>query len=213
MMKLKSILISSIILFAISKDCFAQLGIGAAAGAAMQKAQLAKQLAVLKAIKSTLGKSKKAQEGIKNTSKENLNLQKNWFRSLEQISSGVRNYRRVKTIITRQLLIAAMQKEAMKRFIQDKNFKAVEIKAMSESYKILIQESVHILVELRLILKPRVMKMTDAERLSAIDKLDERMKDHYGLTRYYTQKMMHISKVRSENRADIATVSRLYGLQ
>lgn len=181
--------------------------------AAMVKIQTVKQTSWHKVGKALQKQANGLMKKSTQANQENLNLQKNWFRSLEQISSGVRNYRRVKTIITRQLLIVSMQKEAMKRFIQDKNFKADEVKAMGESYKILIQESLHILSELRLILRPRVVKMTDAERIAAIDKLDERMKNHYGLTRYYTDHMIEESRLRSETQADIATVNRLYGLR
>lgn len=144
---------------------------------------------------------------------ENLGLQKTWFKSLEQISSAVRNYKRVKTVITRQLLIVNIQREAMRRFAQDQNFKPEEIRAIGNSYKLLVEESISILTELRLILRPRALKMNDSERLEAINRLDDRMKFHYGLVRYYTDSMVEESRMRSETKSDIEVVNRLYGLE
>ena len=144
---------------------------------------------------------------------ENLSLQKKWFTSLEQISNAVRNYRKVKAIISRQVLIMNMYKEAFERFRKDRNFSVPELRAIAQSYSILIKESTGTLSDLKMILKPNVMKMTDSERLESIDRLDEEMKNHYALTRYFTQKTMAVSYVRSDEQAEMEAVKLLYGIE
>ncbi|NJO00303.1 MAG: hypothetical protein HC880_00300 [Bacteroidia bacterium] len=210
MINLKTFLLVALASLLVAAPAQAQFSAETAAAVHIQTAKQGFWHSVMKGLQQV------ANERLKRSaqaSEQNLGLQRKWFDALEQISQAVRNYKRIKPIMTRQILIMEMQQQAMQRFSRDENFTLAEIRAIGRGYQILIEESLVIRSELKIILKPRAVKMTDAERIAAINRLDQEMKTQYGLTRYYTEKNMAISRMRAEEKSEIETVQRLYGIR
>jgi hypothetical protein len=55
------------------------------------------------------------------------------------------------------------------------------------------------------------LSVSDAERMDIIDKIYTKMVDYRNVTRYFTDKNISISYLRSQEKGDAARVKALYG--
>src|SRR5215217_4864296 len=106
---------------------------------------------------------------IKNISEGNFDLHKTILDGLMEVSPAIRNYKRVADIINYQILIVKEYKNAYLRFKQDGNFTPGEIKYLGSVYTNLFKQSLKNLDALATILIDGDLRMSDDERLKAID--------------------------------------------
>jgi hypothetical protein len=96
--------------------------------------------------------------------------------------------------------------------LTDPNFTVEELEAISEGYTALLRESGNLLSEIKtLVSGSNGLSMTDAERMMLIDGIHTKMVDHRNLTRYFSDKAISVSYMRSRERGDLARVRALYG--
>ena len=95
--------------------------------------------------------------------------------------------------------------------LDDTNYSAEELTAMAAGYTKLLSASADLLNDLKQIITPSGLSMTDKERLDIIDRIYYEMLEYRNLTEYYTRKNISVSFLRSCQRGDSERVRALYG--
>lgn len=95
--------------------------------------------------------------------------------------------------------------------LNDTNYSAEELAAMAAGYTKLLSASADLLNDLKQIITPSGLSMTDKERLDIIDRIYYEMLEYRNLTEYYTRKNISVSFLRSRQRGDSERVRALYG--
>lgn len=155
-----------------------------AACQAQEIQQLILNLEKLSQFKQILSDMKKGYEilsggykSVKEMSEGNFSLHKTFLDALFQVSPMVRNYKRVTAIVNYQILLAQESKTAFKSFVTSGSFSPKEIAYFEKVYANLLSQSLGNLDELITIVTASKLRMSDDERLQAIDKIYEQMQD------------------------------------
>jgi len=108
---------------------------------------------------------------VKNISQGNFSIHEVFIDGLMLVSPEVRKYRRVVDIITYQRDILSEYKRALKRFQSEDVFNANELDYLSGVYASLFSQSLNNLDELTMVITANTLRMSDEERLKAIDRI------------------------------------------
>jgi hypothetical protein len=144
----------------------------------------------------------KEQELTKVFSEKNLQLAKTWYDGLLQVSSAVRSYRRVQSVFEKQGRIIQNYSTAIETLRQSPYVAPEQLSAMTTIYTKMLTESANTLSDLQTIVSPAMLKMTDADRMRFIDKLDAKITDQLGLINYFTQRnlvQMHLAEQKAQD--------------
>ncbi|NCU05735.1 MAG: TerB family tellurite resistance protein [Chitinophagaceae bacterium] len=148
---------------------------------------------------------------IKDLSSGNFKLHKNFLDALMEVSPAVKKYRRITDIINYQVLIVRRYKEAFNRFKEDKAFTVKEITYISKVYSSLFDESIKSLDELFMVITAGKMRMTDDERLQAIDRIHARIEDQFLFLETFNSSTSYLSLQRKAEQTEINLSKRIYG--
>lgn len=149
---------------------------------------------------------------IKDLSKGNFDLHKTFLDGLMSVSPTVRNYKRIADIINGQVLIVKEYKNALSRFKQDKNFNVEEIDYLSKVYDNLFKESLNNLDELTIVITSNKLRMSDDERLSAIDRINGEMQNKLIFLRQFNNNTTILAIQRAREKNDATSFMKIYGL-
>lgn len=151
-------------------------------------------------------------ENIKNISEGNFNLHNLFLNSLLQVSPFVQKYERIAEIISDQLQLVGEYKTAFSQFKQDKNFSPDEILYIEKVYSNLFDESVKDLDALFTVITAGELRMSDDERLSAIDEVYESIEDKLTFLRYFNNNTKILALQRARDANDVSTIRSVYGI-
>jgi predicted DNA-binding ArsR family transcriptional regulator len=154
----------------------------------------------------------KGYTAVKNISEENFNIHKTFLDGLMQVSPAVKKYKRIADIISYQLRIAKEYKLAFNRFKEEQQFSAEEIDYLGKVYSNLFNESLKSLDELSMVITSGKLRMSDDERLQAIDKIYIAVEDQYSFLKDFTNNTNMLSLQRKSEQLQIEMSRRLYGL-
>ncbi|MBN8717939.1 MAG: TerB family tellurite resistance protein [Sediminibacterium magnilacihabitans] len=149
---------------------------------------------------------------IKDLSQGNFNLHKTFLDGLMMVSPTVRKYKRIADIINNQLLIVKEYKTAFNRFKQDGNFNPGEIEYLGKVYGNLFKQSMNDLDELMMIITDSKLRMSDDERLEAIDQVFSKMQDKLLFLRHFNNNTTILALQRAREKNDAATMQKIYGI-
>lgn len=149
---------------------------------------------------------------IKDLSQGNFNLHKTFLDGLMMVSPTVKKYKRIADIISNQLLIVKEYKNAFNRFKHDGNFNPGEIEYLGKVYSNLFQQSLNDLDELMMIITDSKLRMSDDERLEAIDRIFANMQDKLLFLRHFNNNTTILAIQRAREKNDAATVQKIYGI-
>ncbi|GAA4492860.1 hypothetical protein GCM10023172_00640 [Hymenobacter ginsengisoli] len=153
----------------------------------------------------------KEQELTKVFSEKNLQLAKTWYDGLLQVNSAVRTYRRVASIFEKQGRIIQTYSTAIETLRQSPYVAPEQLSAMTTIYTKMLTESANTLSDLQTIVSPAMLKMTDADRMRFIDKLDAKITDQLGLINYFTQRNLVQLHLAEQQAQDAQALSALIG--
>ena len=108
---------------------------------------------------------------IRDISKGNFNLHEAFLGALLQVSPAVRKYKRIADVITAESQILKEYKTAIKRFRTSNLFDAAELSYMEAVYSNLFKKSLQNLDELALVITTGKLRMSDDERIEAIERV------------------------------------------
>lgn len=190
--------------------------------AAAQKSEIeqlllnVEKLAQFKQILADMKKGYEILEGgystIRDISKGNFNLHKAFLDALLEVSPVVRSYRRVADITKYQIMLVREYRQAFDRFIQDDNFNSGELSYIGRVYDNLFNESLRNLDELSVVITAGKVRMSDDERLAAIDRIYADMEDKLSFLRSFNNNTTILAVQRAKERYDAAALKKMYGL-
>jgi len=149
---------------------------------------------------------------IKDLSQGNFNLHKTFLDGLMKVSPSVKKYKRIADIINNQIRIVKEYKNAFKRFKQDENFNIGEVEYLEKVYSNLFQQSLNDLDELIIIITDNKLRMSDDERLEAIDRIYNNMQDKLLFLRHFNNNTTILAVQRARDKNDAATMKKIYGI-
>lgn len=149
---------------------------------------------------------------IKDISQGNFNLHEVFLDNLMKVSPVVRKYNQVVGIVKFQLRIVSEYKKSYKRFKADGNFNEDEIRYIGTVYKNLFDQSLKNLDALINVTTANKLRMSDDERLEAIDTLFADMRDKLSFLRYFNNSTSLLAIQRAKERNDVNTTRNLYGI-
>jgi len=147
---------------------------------------------------------------VKSIASGNFSVHATFLNGLNAISPGVANYGRIADILLQQANLVTEYKRYQQEFSQSGSFNADELGYMANVYTTLLQESLQNLSRLTDILAAGKLRMSDAERLKAIDKIYADSSDQAAFLRSFDRQGVMLSLQRSKDLNDTQTLKQLY---
>lgn len=182
--------------------------------------QLILNIEKLSQFKKILNDMKKGYEllsggykAVKDMSEGNFSLHKTFLDALMQVSPVVRNYKRVGDIINFQMLLMKESKNGMNRFVKSGNFSENEISYFEKVYGNLLSQSLRNLDELTMVVTADKLRMSDDERLQAIDDIYQQMQDKLLFLRNFNASSNVLALQRVKEAKDVYASKELQELK
>jgi DNA repair ATPase RecN len=190
-----------------------------ASAQAVEIAQLLLNIEKLSQLEEILETLKKGYEiltvgynTIKDISEGNFKLHKAFLDALLEVNPAVKNYAKVPEIVEYQLALVQQYRNALRRFRQDAHFTASELDYMERVYERLFRQSVRDLDDLLMVITSDKLRMSDDERLKAIDHIHESMRDKLVFLRHFNGNTTILAVQRAREKSDIETLRTVYGI-
>jgi hypothetical protein len=148
---------------------------------------------------------------VRNLTQGNFRLHEVFLDGLMAVSPAVARYRRIADIIRMQQDIIEEYRSALRRFRRRGIFSAREIGAIERVYSGLFDGSVKNLEELLLVVTANKLRMSDAERLDAIDRIFGSMKEKQVFLRQYNTTTGSLARQRELQLEEIQRMTGLMG--
>ena len=97
------------------------------------------------------------------------------------------------------------------KMLTDENYTQRELEAIAFGYNNIMKKSSASVAELKDIINPTGMSMTDKERLDLIERVYREMRHYRTLVNYYTRKNLRVSYLRVREKGETEQVLKLYG--
>ncbi|CAL1519126.1 TerB family tellurite resistance protein [Chitinophaga sp. MM2321] len=197
----------------------AQIPIGAKAqvNEAAQLALNIEKLAQLKSILTTLKKGftivSKGYGTVKSLTQGNFSLHQTFLDGLLQVSPAIKKYYKVAGIIEYQIQLVKACKSAGRRLNVPELFNSGEISYMLGVYENLGASSLKNLDELLNVMTANSLRMSDDERLAAIDKLYADMEDKLSFIRSFNGSCSLLALERSKEINQVRSTGTLYSIE
>ena len=149
---------------------------------------------------------------VKDISEGNFNIHKLFLDGLLQVSPAVRKYKKVADIIGYQAQLVKEFKPVFKRFRASGMFNEKELGYMGSVYSSLINKSLQQLDDLAMVITAGKLRMSDDERLSAIDRIYTGMGDQLDFVRVFNKENNLLAIQRGREMVDTKLSKRLNGL-
>lgn len=172
--------------------------------------QLILNIEKLSQFKKILSDMKKGYEllsggykSVKDMSEGNFSLHKTFLDALMQVSPMVKNYKKVGDIINYQILLVKESRNGLGRFSKSGNFNEKEIKYFESVYGNLLNLSLRNLDELTMVVTADRLRMSDDERLDAVDTIFLEMQDKLVFLRDFNASSNILLLQRAKERNDV----------
>jgi hypothetical protein len=182
--------------------------------------QLLLNVEKLAQLKKILSNMKKGYEivstgynAIKDISKGNFNIHQAFLDGLMQVSPAVRKYKRIADIISLQTQLVKEYKSAFRKFQASNLFNENEVKYMENVYSNLFTKSLRNLDELAMVITAGKLRMSDDERLNAIDRIFSDISDKMVFLRTFNKENNLLAIQRGREMVDTKVSKKLIGLQ
>lgn len=154
----------------------------------------------------------KGYNNIRNISEGNFSLHKVFLDGLLEVSPVVKKYQRIEDIIHYQQRIVREYKAAFNQFRGDKNFTRAELDYMQKLYSRLFHQSVQSLDALFMVITSGELRMSDEERLEAIDHIYSEVVARYNFLHDFNNSTKLLSVQRTNATKEIGISGKLNGL-
>lgn len=199
------------------------LGISYSIKASAQATEIAQlllnveKLAQLEQILDDMKKGYKTLTGgynlVKDVTQGNFNLHKTFLDGLMQVSPQVKNYRKVAGIIELQLRLVKQYKTAFNRFKSSNLIRDGEIDYLQRVYGNLFDKSLKNLDDLATVVTANKLRMSDDERLSAIDRIYKDMENKVSFLKHFNSSTDILVLQRKKEKRDIQSQKALLGIE
>ena len=136
---------------------------------------------------------------------------KQYYDALKSVHDLVKDARKVQQTILLVGDISDIYVNSFQKMLADENFSVEELSAIAIGYAKLLEESSAVLTELKTITSATGLSMSDAERMSVIDRIYNEVRQYKNLVQYYTNKNISVSYLRAKKKNDTDRIMALYG--
>src|SRR5680860_279131 len=136
---------------------------------------------------------------------------KAYYDKLQAVNDLVKDARKVQLTILMLGEISDIYVNSFQLMLQDENYSILELEAIAFGYTKLLEEGAGILKEMKDVISSTGLSMTDKERMDIVDRCYNSVRNYRNLTRYYTNKNISISFIRSHERGNTTRILALYG--
>jgi hypothetical protein len=185
-------------------DCIQQL--------ALDYQKLASLKSILSQMYTGYQVLSKGYTAVKDVSQGNFSLHEAFLDGLFIVSPTVCKYPRVADIINDQATLIGEYKSAAGRFRQGGRFNPDELGYMMDVYNNLVTASLKNLDDLSMVMTDSKLRMSDAERLSAIDRIYLESRSQLSYLRKFNSEADRMAQQRVRSAADKKSVNSLYGI-
>jgi len=140
---------------------------------------------------------------VKEMTEGNFSLHKTFLDALMQVSPAVRNYKRVGEIVDYQISIVRESQISMNRYVKSGNFSGDEIQYFEKVYGNLLNQSLRNIDELTMAITADKLRMSDDDRLKAIDEIYGQMQDKLLFLRNFNASSNILALQRSKEKNDV----------
>lgn len=149
---------------------------------------------------------------IKDISQGTFDLHKAFLDRLLDVSPVVRRYRRVADIVATQVRLLGDYKKAYRQFAQSGRFTPAELSYISGVYSRLFDQSVNNLEALAKVVTAGRLRMSDDERLAAVDAIWKEVEDSYAFLTRFNNETKVLALQRTKAQKEIGDVKKLYNI-
>lgn len=173
------------------------------------------KLAQLKKILNNMYKGyqvvNKGYTTIKDISKGNFSLHDAFLKSLLDVSPSIRKYKKVRDVLACQASIVKEYRSAFNRFKRSALFNDTEISYMNTVYSNLFHKSLQNLDELSMVITSGKLRMSDDERIKAIDRIFTEVQDKLTFLRVFNRENTVLGVQRGREMVDTKISKKLNG--
>jgi DNA repair ATPase RecN len=155
----------------------------------------------------------KGYTAVKDISEGNFTLHKGFLDALLEVSPAVRKYKRIGDIISYQIRIVKDYKAAFAQFKEDKQFTPQEIEYLGKVYGNLLGQSLKSLEELFMVITAGELRMSDDERLQAIDRIYEGIVEQFSFLKEFNGNTALLSLQRKTEETEVKMSRIIYGMK
>lgn len=150
---------------------------------------------------------------VKNIAQGNFSLHETFIDGLMLVSPEVRKYYKIADIISDQSSIVSEYNSAYKRFSGSGNFNADELDYLGKVYGALFSQSMENLDRLIMVITAGKLRMSDDERLQAIDQIHADTQDKLIFLRSFDRETTVLNLQRQKEKDDISGTAAYYNLK
>ncbi|WP_192085372.1 TerB family tellurite resistance protein [Algoriphagus sp. Y33] len=147
---------------------------------------------------------------ISNIASGNFTIHEAFLDGLLQVNPTVKNYYKVAEIISFQIKLVKDYKSAFTKLKNSGQFTSREISYLSSVYNNLFKKSLQQLDELTLVLTANRLRMSDEERLAAIDQIHTHMQDQLIFLIAFNQENQVLAISRIKANQEVNGIKNLY---
>ena len=136
---------------------------------------------------------------------------KQYYDALKSVHDLVKDARKVQQTILLVGDISDIYVNSFQKMIADENFSVKELNAIALGYAKLLEESSAVLTELKTVTSANGLSMSDAERMSVVNRIYNEVREYKNLVQYYTNKNISVSYLRAKKKNDTDRIMALYG--
>lgn len=140
---------------------------------------------------------------VKDMSQGNFSLHKTFLDALMQVSPMVKNYKKVREIINYQILLVKESRNGLGRFSKSGNFNEKELQYFESVYGNILNLSLRNLDELTMVVTADKLRMSDDERLEAVDAIFLEMQDKLLFLRDFNASSNILLLQRAKEKKDV----------
>lgn len=149
---------------------------------------------------------------LQNVAKGNFQLHLAYLNSLLQVSAPIQSDPRITDISTTQAQILQLYQVAYASYSSSPYLSSQDKASLDGLYQSILNQCVEDMGEVNMVLTPGALSMTDDERLSALNRLDERMRTRLLMVMALNRKVSLLLTQRGRHASDITNLQKLYGL-
>lgn len=150
---------------------------------------------------------------ITSLAKDNFDLHKNYLDQLLQVANPVRNYPLVQAILELQATISNEGNTAYMSYVKSGLFRTNELQAFKNRLDQTKAAVFKQLNHLQLVLTPGSLRMSDQERMGAIDRIDKDVGDVLVSIRAMIKEQNDIAAARAQQKKDNNAMKAWYGFK
>lgn len=147
---------------------------------------------------------------IRDIAEGNFSLHRIFLDGLYAVSPAVSNYKRIPDIIQYQQLLVTEYKRAYNKFRNDPNLTVSEIKYLENVYSSLFEQSLRNLDELLMVVTANKLRMSDEERLQAIDRIFYELENKIVFIKMFNSSTQILIAQRTKEHHDVNKIQKLH---